>query len=135
MDLSSSLDEEDLIPDTSHDFEFAQHLYDELNRALLGSPSEGKIIILNDSNEEKEEVREEKSTDARDKAASAAVNPHPPPSIAPMLLWGQRMIIVMIRGPIRRLAVRMVVGMMPVSVTPTFCKNKIFVQIGVHIQL
>jgi hypothetical protein len=75
VDLSSSLDEEDLIPDTSRDFEFAQCLYDELNRALLGPPGDGQIIILSDSDEEKEKVREEKSTDARDTVAYAAVNP------------------------------------------------------------
>jgi hypothetical protein len=53
VDMSSSSDEEDLIPDTSHDFEFAQCLYDELNRDLLGLPGDGKIIILSDSDEKK----------------------------------------------------------------------------------
>jgi hypothetical protein len=53
VDMSSSSDEEDLIPDTSHDFEFAQRLYDELNRDLLGLPGYGKIIILSDSDEKK----------------------------------------------------------------------------------
>jgi hypothetical protein len=53
VDLSSSLNEEDLIPDTSHDFEFAQCLYGELHRALLGPPGDGKIIILSNSDEEK----------------------------------------------------------------------------------
>jgi hypothetical protein len=41
VDLSSSLDEEDPIPDTSRDIEFTQCLYDELNRALLGLQSDG----------------------------------------------------------------------------------------------
>jgi hypothetical protein len=58
VDLSSSSDEGDIIPDTSHDFEFTQHLYGELNRALLGSPGDGKIIILSDSDEEEEESEE-----------------------------------------------------------------------------
>jgi hypothetical protein len=62
VDLSSSSDEEDLIPDTSHDFEFTQCLYDELNHALLGPPGDDKIIILSDFDEGKEEVHEEKST-------------------------------------------------------------------------
>jgi hypothetical protein len=75
VDLSSSSEEEDLIPDTSRDFEFAQCLFDELNRALLGSPGDGKVIILSDSDDEKKEMREEKSTGAKDGAASAAVNP------------------------------------------------------------
>jgi hypothetical protein len=51
IDLSSSSDLEDLIADTSHDFEFTQRLYDELNRAVLGPPGDGKIIILNDYDE------------------------------------------------------------------------------------
>jgi hypothetical protein len=55
IDLSSSSDEEDLIADTSHDFEFTQRLNGELNRAVLGPSDDGKIIILSDSNEE--EVR------------------------------------------------------------------------------
>jgi hypothetical protein len=75
VDLSSSSDEEDLIPDTSRDFEFTQRLFDELNRALLRSPGDDKVIILNDSDDEKEEMREEKSTSAKDGVASAAVNP------------------------------------------------------------
>jgi hypothetical protein len=53
VDMSASSDEEDLIPNTSHDFEFAQRLYDELNRDLLGLPGDGKIIILSDSDEKK----------------------------------------------------------------------------------
>jgi hypothetical protein len=73
--LSSSSDEEDSIADTSCDFEFAQQLYNELNRDLLGSPGDGKVIILSDSNEEKEEAHKEKSTGAEDAAASATVNP------------------------------------------------------------
>jgi hypothetical protein len=74
IDRSSSSDEEDYFVDTSRDFEFAQRLYDELNRDLLGPPSDGKVIILNNSDEEKEEARE-KSVDAKDVATSAAVNP------------------------------------------------------------
>jgi hypothetical protein len=74
VDLFSSSHEEDPIPDTSHDFEFTQHLYGELNRALLGPPDDGKIIILNDSDKEKEEVHEEKSTGVEDAATSATVN-------------------------------------------------------------
>jgi hypothetical protein len=114
IDLSSSSDEDDLIADTSHDFEFAQRLYDELNRAALGPPSDGKIIILSDS--EEGEVREEKNTGTKDAVASAVVNPA---SIAPptptMPLWGQKTIIVMIRPLIRRLAVTTAAEVTPVS--------------------
>jgi hypothetical protein len=52
--LSSSLDEEDLIAATSHDFEFTQRLFGELNRTILGPPGDGKVIIIDDSDEEKE---------------------------------------------------------------------------------
>jgi hypothetical protein len=41
IDMSSSSDEEDSIANTSRDIEFAQRLYDELNRDLLGPPGEG----------------------------------------------------------------------------------------------
>jgi hypothetical protein len=72
---SSSSDGEDLILDTSRDFEFAQQFYGELNRALLGPPGDDKIVILSDSDEEKEVAREEKSTGTIDTAASATINP------------------------------------------------------------
>jgi hypothetical protein len=75
IDMSSFLDEEDFFADTSRDFEFAQRLYGELNHDFLVPPNDGKIIILSDSDEEREEVREEKSTGAEDVATSVAVNP------------------------------------------------------------
>jgi hypothetical protein len=46
-----------------------------VNSCFLGSPDDSKIIILSDSNEEKEEVREEKSSGPEDVVASAIVNP------------------------------------------------------------
>jgi hypothetical protein len=69
------LNEEDFIANTSRDFDFAQRLYDELNRGFLGPPGDGKIIILGDSDEEKEEAREEMSSGTKDVATSAAANP------------------------------------------------------------
>jgi hypothetical protein len=74
IDLSLSLDEEDSIADTSRDIEFAQQLYDELNRDLLGPPNNSNAIILSDPDEEKEETHEEKSVDAEDAATSAVIN-------------------------------------------------------------
>jgi hypothetical protein len=73
INLSSSSDEENLIAITSHDFEFTQRLFSELNCVVLGPPGDGKIIILSDSDEE--DVHEEKITGTEDAAASAAVNP------------------------------------------------------------
>jgi hypothetical protein len=75
IDLSSSSDEGNIVADTSHDFEFTQRLYSELNRGFLGSLGDNKIIILSDSDEEKEEVREEKSFGPEDVAAFTVVNP------------------------------------------------------------
>jgi hypothetical protein len=74
VDLSSSLDKKNLIPDTSRDIEFAQCLYGELNCALLGLPGDAKIIIHNDSNEE-EEAHEETVVDAKAAPSTAAVKP------------------------------------------------------------
>jgi hypothetical protein len=68
--LSSSLDEEGLIPDTLQDEEFAKRLFDDLNRSILVSPSDGKVIILSDSDVE-EEVHEEDVADTE--AASSSV--------------------------------------------------------------
>jgi hypothetical protein len=61
VDLTS--DEEDAFPDTSLDEDFARRLFSDLNHGLLGPPGDGKVIILNDS-EEKEEAREENTTNA-----------------------------------------------------------------------
>jgi hypothetical protein len=49
-------------------------LFDDFNRDVLGPPGNGKIIILNDSNEE-EEVHEEKVTDAEAAPSSVARSP------------------------------------------------------------
>jgi hypothetical protein len=74
VDLSSSLNEEDSIPDTSHNFELTQRLYGELNRALLGPPGDGNVIILSNSNEE-EEAHEETTADAKATPSAAVVKP------------------------------------------------------------
>jgi hypothetical protein len=75
VDLSSPPDEEEPIHDTTRDFEFAKRLFSEFNRGLLGLPGDGKIIILSDFDEEKEEVHEEKSVSVEDAVTSAVVNP------------------------------------------------------------
>jgi hypothetical protein len=74
IDLSSS-DEEDLIVDASHDEELTRRLFGDLNHAVLGPPGDGKIIILSDSDEEENEVSEEKTAGTKDVATSAAVDP------------------------------------------------------------
>jgi hypothetical protein len=115
IDLSSSSDEEDLIA-TSRDFEFAQRFYGDLNRVVLGSPGDDKIIVLSDSNEE--EVCEEKTTDTTPKMQLLLLQstlPQPPPSTPMMALRGQKMIIVMIRTPIKRLTAIAVAEVTPVS--------------------
>jgi hypothetical protein len=112
IDLSSSSNEEDLITATSHDFAFAQRLFGELNRVIVGPPGDDKIIILSDCDEE--EVWEEKTTSTKDAAASAAVNPTST-TTADDVPTGHNIIIGMIRPPIRRLVATTVVEVMLVS--------------------
>jgi hypothetical protein len=76
VDLSSSSDEENLIADVSRDEDFTRRLFRNLNHDILGSPGDGKIIILSDSDTE-EEVREEKATDAEAAPSSAIRSPTP----------------------------------------------------------
>jgi hypothetical protein len=76
VDLSLSSDEGDLIADVSRDEKFARRLFGDLNRDVLGPPSDGKIIILCDTDEE-DEVRKEKTTDAEAAPSSAARSPAP----------------------------------------------------------
>jgi hypothetical protein len=72
MDLSSSSDEEGLITDVSWDEEFTRRLFGDLMKEII---SDGKIIILNDSDKEDEEVCEEKTISTEDTATSVVVKP------------------------------------------------------------
>jgi hypothetical protein len=72
IDLSLSSDEENFIADTSHDAEFARKLFCDLNCDILEPPSDGKVIVLNDSNEE-DEAQEEKTTGTEPVATSIVV--------------------------------------------------------------
>ncbi|WP_428610713.1 hypothetical protein [Sedimenticola sp.] len=74
MNPSSSFDEKGLIADVSRDEEFVRRIFGELNCDVLGPPGNGKIIILNDSDEEKE-VHEEKAFDIEAAPSSAARSP------------------------------------------------------------
>jgi hypothetical protein len=74
--LSLSLDEENFIADTSCDAEFVSKLFGDLNRDILGLPGDGKVIILDDSDEEKE-ASDDKMASTKLAATSAAVNPAP----------------------------------------------------------
>jgi hypothetical protein len=74
VDLSS--DEEDLFPDTSSEEDFAKSLFGNLNCGLLGQPSDGSVIIINDSDEE-EEAREEDAADADAAPSSTMKSPAP----------------------------------------------------------
>jgi hypothetical protein len=80
VDLSSSSDEEGLIPDTSRDEEFTRWLFCDINRGVLGSPGDDKVIILIDSDEE-EEVREEGAADAKAAPSSAVKSSTPTASV------------------------------------------------------
>jgi hypothetical protein len=52
------IDPSSFIVDTSHDEELARKLFGDLNRDILGSPGDGNIIILNDSDDD-DEAQEE----------------------------------------------------------------------------
>jgi hypothetical protein len=73
IDLSLSSDEENFTGDTSRDAEFARKLFGDLNCDILGPPGDGKVIILDDSDEEKE-APEEKTVGTKLTATSAVVN-------------------------------------------------------------
>jgi hypothetical protein len=73
INLSSSLDEENFIVDTSHDAKFIKKLFGDLNCDILGSPGDDKIIILDDSDEENE-AHEEKTVDIESTIASASTD-------------------------------------------------------------
>jgi hypothetical protein len=74
IDLSLSSDEENFITDISRDTEFAKKLFGDLNRDILGPPGDGNVIILDDSDEEKEALNE-KMAGTELAATSATVTP------------------------------------------------------------
>jgi hypothetical protein len=124
-DLSLSSDEENFIVDTSHDTEFTRKLFGDLNRDILGLPGDGKVIILDESNE-KNEASDEKTAGTKLAATSAAVNPASTASaVANDAPVGVKMIIVMISGPIRRPVVAMSMEVATVRQTTTTPKTKV----------
>jgi hypothetical protein len=72
VDLSS--EEEDAFPDTSRDKEIIRKLFGDLNRDLLGPLSDDSVIILSDSDEEKE-VREDDCADVEVMPSSTRISP------------------------------------------------------------
>jgi hypothetical protein len=77
VDLSS--EEEDVFPNTLRDEEFTRQLFDDLNRGVLRPPDNSNIIILSDSNEDKE-VCEEDTADVE--AAPPSVVNSPTPTVS-----------------------------------------------------
>jgi hypothetical protein len=80
VDLSSSLNEEGLILDTSRDEEYARRLFGDLNHNVLGPSGDGKVIILSDSDEEL--VHEEDAVDSDAAPFSTVKSPAPTASTA-----------------------------------------------------
>jgi hypothetical protein len=74
IDLSSSSDEEKFIDDTFHDAELAKKLFGDLNHDILMPPGDGKIIVLDDS-DDKTEKHEEKTADIEPTTAPASTDP------------------------------------------------------------
>jgi hypothetical protein len=81
IDLSSSSNEENLIVDTSRGEELTRRLFDDLSRVVIGPPGDDKITILSNSNEEEDEVWEEKTIGTEDATTFATVNPDSTTSI------------------------------------------------------
>jgi hypothetical protein len=117
IDLPLSSDEENFITDTSRDAKFARKLFDDLNRDILRPPSGGKVIILDDSDEEKE-APDEKTVDNELVATSVAINPCQLPSSLLMMPLRGKKIIAMIKGLIRRPMAAMAMEVVMVHLRP-----------------
>jgi hypothetical protein len=78
-DLASSSGEENFFVDTSRDEEHARKLFGDLNRDILGPPSDGKIIVLSDSDDE-DEAHEDTAVNAKAAPPSAVNSPVTPAS-------------------------------------------------------
>jgi hypothetical protein len=118
IDLFLSSDEENFIVNTSHDAEFAKKLFGDLNRDILGPPGDGKIIILDDSDEKRRHQMRRRPALNSWLLLLLSTRHQLPPPLPTMLLWGQKMIILMIRGPIRRPAMTMATEVALVRLRP-----------------
>jgi hypothetical protein len=67
------LEPSSFIVDTSHDEEIARKLFDDLNRNILGPSGDGKIIILDDSNNDGE-AQEETTAEIESTVAPASAD-------------------------------------------------------------
>jgi hypothetical protein len=79
VDLVSPSGEEDFFADTSRDEELARKLFSDLNRDILEPPSDGKIIVLSDSDDE-DEAHEDAAVNAEAAPPSAVNSPVTPAS-------------------------------------------------------
>jgi hypothetical protein len=81
IELSSSSGEVGFFVDISRDAEFTKRLFGNLNRDLLRSPGDSKVIVLNDSDEE-EEVHEESAANVEAVSSTIVKSSTPAPSAA-----------------------------------------------------
>jgi hypothetical protein len=70
------IDPSSFIVDTSRDEELARKLFGDLNRGILGPPGDGKIIVLDDFDDDGE-AQEEKTVDIESTTAPASVDDAP----------------------------------------------------------
>jgi hypothetical protein len=68
------IDPSSFIVDTSHDAELLRKLFYDLNRDILGPPSDDKIIVLDDSDDDAE-AQGEKTASIESTAAPASADP------------------------------------------------------------
>jgi hypothetical protein len=61
------------VIDTSRDMKLARKIFGDLNRDILGPPGDGKIIVLDDSNDDTE-AQEEKTASIESIAAPASAD-------------------------------------------------------------
>jgi hypothetical protein len=79
VDLALSSGEEDSVADTSRDEEFARKLFGELNCDILGPPSDDKIIVISDSDND-DETHKDATINAEAAPPSAANSADSPTS-------------------------------------------------------
>jgi hypothetical protein len=74
--VDQSLEEEDVAPDTSQDEDITHKLFGDLNHSLLGPSDSSNIIVIIDSEREKE-VREDDRADVDATPFSLRDSPSP----------------------------------------------------------
>jgi hypothetical protein len=118
IDISLSSDDENFIADTSHDTQFTKKLFGDLNRDILDRLVTARSLSSMTPMKKKRRRMRRRPTPNSRLLLLLSTRRQLPLSLLMMLLPEQKMIIVMIKSPIRRPTVTMATEVAPMRLRP-----------------